>query len=200
MAQHRPHAPGKCPWCGLEQTERTPVRKLLKHMHAACQAELDVVKGAGYARWHVFTRDHGICAKCGDDYSQMHRFEPEHRDRITKLPTISYDTYGWGTKHEVRIPYTALRAVSLWHVDHKVPLWKVRHMPPLERVVYFKLANLVTLCDDCHSRKTGKEAADREKVRKSVKGAPKQTRFKWQKGRKLQGRGFQKGQRTMRGR
>jgi len=197
FAQHLPRVVGKCPWCGLEQTDRTPVKKLLKFMHNACQAELDVIKSPGYARWHVWKRDHGICAECGDDYSQMYRFEPEHRDRITRLPTISYDIHGWNTKHEVRIAYTALRAVSLWHVDHKVPLWKVRHMPPLQRVGYFKLANLVTLCDRCHDKKTREENTDRGKSKRAVKPKDK-PKTKWPKGRRLQGRGFSRGKRSMR--
>lgn len=183
FALHLPREPGKCPWCGLPIEERTPVRKQLKTIHAACNAELAIISDPSQARWYVLKRDKGICADCGEDWSEMARFFPtfivpprehhyyERSLRVTEGPKVgqivrlSEEVFDWDAprkKREVFL-YVALTAVSLWHVDHKTPLWKVRHMSPLERLEYFKLANLITRCEPCHKVKTREEAAERAK-------------------------------------
>jgi hypothetical protein len=47
------------------------------------------------------------------------------------------------------------------HIDHKVPLWKVVGIEPQERIKYFGPLNLQILCEECHTKKTSREAAER---------------------------------------
>lgn len=157
---HLPRQPGKCDWCGQPHDERTPVRKQLKARHAECESDYLRIIRPELARAAVEERDHGICAQCGEDWSLMSRFAPEFR-HPDRSPMCSTNVEGWGRKDELRIRFTPILVISLWHVDHKVPLWKVRHMPPVERLEYWRLPNLQTLCDPCHKRKTAAEAAER---------------------------------------
>ena len=48
-----------------------------------------------------------------------------------------------------------------WELDHITPLWKVAHLPDKERVKFFQIGNLQTLCVPCHNMKSGKEAGER---------------------------------------
>jgi 5-methylcytosine-specific restriction endonuclease McrA len=171
---------GLCGWCGLPVTETTPVRGYLKYWHDACAFEMGVIESPEQARAAVLGRDHGICADCGEDWSDMVRFAPAypatewHRENFNpdqlspgpkpgSLVVISYvSEWNPKTKHfEHAGPHVELTVISLWHVDHKVPLWKVRHLPPLQRLEYFKLANLITRCEPCHKLKSKKEASER---------------------------------------
>lgn len=164
MAHHLPRKSGKCPWCGLPITETTPVRKQIKTIHNACSLEMSVVTSPEFARNVVFDRDKGICVDCKLDCSQIAKFRPRHPPGHAWH--ISWtDGRGNSTAANRGYQYVALLVISLWHCDHKVPLWKVRHMPDLQRIEYFKLANLVTRCEDCHQFKTDEEARERAHYR-----------------------------------
>lgn len=183
FALHLPQTRGKCRWCGL------PVEKPAIYWHADCEREFLVIIRPEVARRAVEKRDRGICAECGEDWSE--RFAPR------KAGIISIGYLHDASREEFRAEYalgywqyTEITWVSLWHVDHKVPLWKVAHMPDLARLDYFMLANMVTLCHRCHGRKTAKEAADRAKF-DEMAAKPEKPKSKWPKGRKLQSRRFQ---------
>lgn len=185
FALHRPREPGKCPWCGLEITERTPVRKQLKTIHSACSAELAIITSPEQARWYLFDRDHGICADCGADFSEMYRYKPTWKEG--HMWHIHWtDGRGSSTRPGAGFPYVPITAISLWHADHHVPLWKVRHLPDLQRLEYFKLANLKTRCDPCHERKSTKESAERAHYRELAGENKEKPKRDWG------GRGFQK--------
>lgn len=147
FAAHLPRRPGKCDWCGEPCEERTAVRQQIKRRHDRCNDEYLTTIRPDFARAMVFARDRGICALCGEDWSE--RWRP-----IKGLKQYLRDD-------GIEIVYSSILWVSLWHVDHRVPLWKVVHMPDLERIAFFKLANLQTLCDPCHGGKTAREAAER---------------------------------------
>jgi 5-methylcytosine-specific restriction endonuclease McrA len=189
---------GICGWCGEAVTETTPVRGWLKYWHDACAAEMAIIEQPDAARRAVLARDKGICCDCGADWSDAVRFIPEFyvsKNRVDpegmepelyspgpKPGTwvqLSHEYFDWSARREqrVRCPYVSLVAISLWHVDHKVPLWKVRHLPALQRIEFFKLANLITRCEPCHKIKTSKEAAERAHLNELASGKkPKQAR------------------------
>lgn len=192
---HKQGVRGLCGWCGETVTETTEVRGWPKFWHDACASEMAIIEKPECARRALLERDHGICCDCGEDWSQMFRLVP-YRDRETREPTVCFAqerpsghwTHGYyvttrSWEAEGYYPFVELSAVSLWHADHKVPLWKVQHLPPLQRLEYFKLANLVTRCERCHTFKTKKEAAERAKFKAQAKdakeGAPRQRSRRW---------------------
>lgn len=170
---HFPREPGKCDWCGERHDERTPVRKQLRLRHQRCEAELQMIQSAQIARDWVFDRDKGICAGCGEDWSLMSKFVPEWRneDGTPGLSRVG------SLRDDGRYDYVMLKVISLWHVDHRVPLWKVAHMPDLERIEYWKIGNLQTLCEVCHTFKTSAEAA--EKAKYDARERPAKPKRKW---------------------
>lgn len=189
---HKQGVRGLCGWCGETVTETTEVRGWPKFWHDACALEMAIITQPDRARLAVFDRDRGICSDCGEDWSQMSIFRPAYpvapRDLGDFIDSGRYSqgrTLGtwclvstWGG-----LPVVELVSISLWHADHKVPLWKVQHLPPLQRLEYFKLANLVTRCERCHTFKTKKEAAERAKFKAQAKdakeGAPRQRSRRW---------------------
>lgn len=172
---HLPRQAGKCDWCGLPQEERTPVRKQLKLRHSVCDTELNIVQNPAAARAALWVRDSGVCAGCGGDFAFAHHYVPERKrpdgtagtsfafnnDRTGHWFADDSAVLGRGANAVLGVLFTPVRSISMWHVDHKVPLWKVAHMPAIERVAFFKLPNLQTLCDQCHERKSAKETAER---------------------------------------
>lgn len=183
MAQHLPQERGKCRWCGKPTTSRTGHHKQLRWWHDECEALVQALARPEIMRDMVFRRDKGICANCEEDWSQRFRLIPEYvpkwrqeRDAESDYATTGPDgkrlvVQQWITEYRGRrptpegfmgrFPYVPLVAVSLWHVEHRVPLWKVRHLPPLERIAYFLLDALETWCEPCHKVKTRKEAAEK---------------------------------------
>lgn len=164
FALHLPQVRGKCRWCGTSVNEVTGFGGKRLFWHEACKSEFDVIIFPDAARRALIDRDRGVCCDCGEDWTDRYLFRAGStvsfsslQDRHTKAWLEQYHA----ERAEGFWVYTELVWVSLWHADHKVPLWKVAHMAPLERIAYFKLANLVTRCCECHARKTAQEAAER---------------------------------------
>lgn len=134
---HLPQVKGKCRWCGDPVNE--PGRKV---WHSACEEEFRIIIDPGYARVALERRDRGICSGCGEDWSQRFRFRKgsEYHDHTDVI---------W---------------ISLWHNDHKIPLHRAKDLEPLQRLEYFNLANMVTLCEPCHLQKTADEATERAHI------------------------------------
>jgi ribosomal protein L37E len=57
-----------------------------------------------------------------------------------------------------------------WHVDHIKPLWeqKGKRFDEID-LDYWREDNLQTLCTECHTKKTSREAAERAKLKKEDK-------------------------------
>lgn len=217
-AKFLPRVLGKCDWCGEACEDRTPVRKQLRQTHYNCDAEIQIIKNPSAARYAVLRRDKGICVDCREDWSEKYRYVPRRiGGAIDVILAQAVPNPNWPSGYYVAtrsrwhptIPpeyfeFVEVVAVSLWHVDHKIPLWKARHMPPVQRIEYFKLANLITRCERCHTFKSKREAAERAKfngMAEDAAGTNKPARkSKWPKGRKIQSAGFQRGHRPMRGR
>lgn len=173
FALHPQGVRGSCQRCGKEVTERTEVRGWLKFWHDDCKWEFQIVTMPEMARRAVLDRDHGVCADCGENWSEAVRFIPDqyvgrwrdpedHPERFTPGP--GKGTWVW-LSFSHGAPYVSLREVSLWHVDHHNSLESAVRLPPLQRIEFFKLANMKTRCDPCHKRKSAKEAVQRAHFR-----------------------------------
>lgn len=210
-AQHRPEKDGKCQWCGEATEDRTPSTNKLRRWHNACEMEFLQIMRPAIMRGAVFKRDHGICTYCGEDWSERFKFMREstvliHESGGSWYTVAQGDVYSW--KHsDTHHPFTMVRKVSLWEVEHTTPLWKVAHLPPVERIEFFKLAAVKTACSPCHKIKSAKEAAEKahhdrlEKKRREkaeVKSDQLQPPPAKKQGRKLQSRGFSREHRPMR--
>lgn len=168
---HKQGVRGSCGWCGEPVAEKTEVHGWLKFWHSDCSTEMGIIEQPNLARDAVFVRDLGICIDCGEDWSNAARLVPEFYVSAWREHHFDDDnsTIGPDGKRRVQIhkydgfAYVSLKAISLWHVDHKIPLWKVQHMPALQRIEYFKLTNLVTRCEPCHIVKSRRETAERHK-------------------------------------
>lgn len=152
FALHLPKKSGKCRWCGLPIDELTMFGKKRLLWHRACELEFQIITMPDVARTELFKRDKGICASCGEDWSDRYRFAKG----AECMHGFDRDEQGFYRSTEVLW-------ISLWHNDHIVPLWKVVHMPPLKRLAYFTLANMQTLCTPCHQQKCSDEAAEKAK-------------------------------------
>lgn len=183
LSQHKQGVRGLCGWCGLAVEETTEVRGWLKFWHAACELEMGVITAPAQARAALFDRDKGICSECGEDWSGRYVFRPG--GSIFICGTWPETKQFRAERMEGFWVYSEVIWVSLWHGDHKVPLWKVRHLHDLQRLEYFKLHNLVTLCERCHAFKTKREAAERAKFNEQADPKPEKPKAKWQS-RKMQ--------------
>jgi len=166
---HKQGVRGLCGWCGGNVTETTPARGWFKFWHSECSFEMGVIEQPALARDAVRDRDKCVCADCGNTSAKVKRT--------------------WNGKNLGPWDYET----ETWQVDHKVPLWKVAHLPPLERIEYFKLANLITRCEDCHKKKTKAEAAERAHFRRLSEPEKQADLFR----KTIQSRGFDKQHRPM---
>lgn len=215
LVLHKQGVRGTCGWCGDAVTEKTPARGWFLFWHPKCSREMGIIEQPALARDAVFERDKGICAQCKEDWSNAAQLIPEFYVSAWREAHFDEDTSTPGPDGKRRVQvhtidgfkYVSLKSISLWHVDHRIPLWSVVHMPALQRIEYFKLANLQTLCDPCHKQKTKREAARKSKFdgQAELFDAPAQPKPKsgfgsrpmksgkttWPK-RKIENRGFQK--------
>lgn len=137
-----------------------PVLDVRRRWHRDCLAVFKLVTFPEAARWHVERRDNGICARCGAPPSYI----PRKGVECTILEM------GWRRERDGQYPsMTEIIWVADWHVDHIVPLWKVADLPDDERLVYFLLENLQTLCSACHKLKNAAEAAERAQLRREAR-------------------------------
>lgn len=190
LSQHPQGVRGICGWCGGVVTEKTEVRGWLRYWHDACEFERQIIEQPDVARRAVFDRDHGVCADCGEDHSESVRWVPAYGFETSTGERLGVTSlWHWVDLKSHRSlakcdhgawAYTEIRSISLWHVDHKVPLWKVAHLPDLQRIEFFKLANLVTLCERCHKRKSARETAERHHLDRLVEPEVK-GRSRWPK-------------------
>ena len=164
---HLPRQDGKCQWCGKHVEDGAFNVHLRARWHEECLHDFKIIVWKDYARAQVWQRDRGICVECGKDASAHLGFRP-------------------GREECADGPCTSLIPIPGWHVEHTVPLWKVANMPPLQRLDYFRLGNLRTMCVECHERKTAQEHSERAHYNHLSGQKPKRAK------RKMQSRGFNK--------
>ena len=160
--RHLPRVNGKCRWCGEPVDEKTWFGGKRLLWHAVCHLEFMIIIRPEMARREVEKRDHGICVDCGEDFTERYRFVRERDAWVNENNAGNWYT---GSHRDERVDgyyqWVLVRLVSMWHVDHKTPLWKVAHLPPEKRIEYFKLANIITRCDECHKVKSRGETSER---------------------------------------
>jgi hypothetical protein len=170
FALHMPEELGKCRWCGEPTDELTPTTKKPRKWHASCEAVVRMLSRTDVLRWQVEQRDHGICAECGEDWSERYKIRPEFPKTVDDGQVHhfieNFPSSIWG---DFRVMWNPVIYVSRWHVEHKVPLWKVAHLPAAQRIKYFLLDAVKTVCDECHAHKTRKESAERAKIKRRGK-------------------------------
>jgi hypothetical protein len=123
-----PNGRNLCRWCSLEVP-----RGRRTFCSEYCVDEWKLRTDPGYLREQVFTRDHGVCAICGVDAEAL-------RKNVRKLDYRARRQFlrEWKMKESVRR--------SLWEADHIVPV--------AEGGGECDLANMRTLCLNCHRRAT----------------------------------------------
>ncbi len=181
--KHPPQPHPWCRWCGgaivhgrAKQRSRHDGRE--DEPNCALAYALHTDRETQFA--HVEARDGRKCRDCGE--------APEKWLR-------GAETVIWGafTRHGAeyvdRTRYTPVERVTALELEHGVPLWSVAHLPDDERRPFFGPTNLRLLCPDCHKPKTAREAGQRGKVNRLLKG-PKKSRHKLQGGGKLPSKGM----------
>jgi hypothetical protein len=147
--------------------------KLQPSKHQECNTEYWLAQNASKFRSLLIERDGEACVDCGET---PHSWQPQ------KPPCLAYS---WDVFDQPAGKYCQIEWRLMLEVDHDIPLWKVAHLPDAQRRQYFKIGNLQLRCPACHKYKSAKEAAERAHHKRLIE--PKKRR-----GRKLQGRGFDK--------
>lgn len=152
---------GYCRFCADEIREDNGTRLVLKtakRWHSwpehNCLQAWKIATDPQFARTQVFLRDFGICAGCGCDTKGAPPDGFDWAEIIEDLKTISPKMATWGTM-----------GLGKWELDHIVPLWVIDR-EEVTALKYWLLGNMQTLCDSCHAEKTGKEAANRAKMKR----------------------------------
>ena len=147
---------GICKWCAKElpRNKNGSISRKTR-WHGDCAAEYMLLTDYQTIIQAVFRRDHGICAKCQDPGKLVRRYMGIARENSDGSWSISA-TFNYGTENA-----TAIMWRHIWEADHIVPLWQVKHLPDEERVKFFHLDNIQTLCKSCHAAKTTYEAGMR---------------------------------------
>jgi len=129
-----------------------------REWHPACKKEFLTISYASSARWYVYDRDKGVCAKCGENTNLTKYDEP----RPKREEFSEYKDYSEAYQVWLKLIYAAA-----WHLDHIKPLWSSAGLPDDERLPFFQLTNMQTLCPPCHAVKTKREAAERAEIKNS---------------------------------
>ena len=142
---------GTCIWCGEGDLDKMKNGKVHPHRlwHEKCKGRYYFLTSQSVARWYIEKRDKGICAGCGKDCSAVWEINPNQKYRS--------DTH-------------TLVSDSCWEMDHIKPLWKSTGLTDEERLKFFEMENLQTICIPCHRKKSAQEAAERAQLSKEATG------------------------------
>ena len=108
MAPHGAPRRGWCRWCGKVVKEKTAHHKLLKFWHDKCEETFHIIIRPDSARRAVLARDRGICANCGEDWSEKFKLVPANYaspDEMERWPSDTRYTHGPDGKRFVRVEY-----------------------------------------------------------------------------------------------
>jgi hypothetical protein len=92
-----------------------------RHWHDDCLADYKIAAWPQAARKALSKRDKGRCCDCGDVAKKWLTRNRRPRKLIGAIVG----------------PYTQVKYVRAFEVDHEVPLWSVAHLPDRDRVRYF---------------------------------------------------------------
>lgn len=156
---------GRTKWCGIE-----------------CIKEFDIRNNAGSARYWLFERDDGTCARCGIEAGNIERMLNQlwsheyYRDRrqyrtsrkrrnvrkeLRKESAAAIWIHQGWTRWLQQRGFNSPKTISLWEADHIIPVIKGGGACGLE--------NYQTLCVPCHKSETAELAARRAKERRALK-------------------------------
>lgn len=109
----------------------------------ACEDTIRICCWPSVHRTYVLARDHGVCRQCG--------FDAERLKRIVRHARLH-----WWLLERQRFG----RGYLEWAADHIVPVWQGGGVTP-DSTFETVMANLQTLCRDCHEAKSAREACRR---------------------------------------
>ena len=140
--------PGMCRLCGK------PVPKNRRaYCSKECAKQFNIAYFPSHTRWHVYKRDHGVCAKCGCD--------------TDKLKRIIMRARHWMSSSAVR---SVVRELGFTDYLFHGNLWQADHIQECINGGWGTgLENLRTLCTPCHRAETARLARERAEKRKRKK-------------------------------
>ena len=128
-----------------------------------------------------YTQEKGQCRFCGDiirnemgERNNRRNWHPECIDEYTYIyhpaetrKRIWKRDKGYCAGCGDVFPRKSRHKDLKWHVDHIKPLWeqKGKRFEEID-LDYWREDNLQTLCTECHTKKTSREATERAKLRK----------------------------------
>ena len=123
-------------------------KRMRSYCSRECREKFSIAYFATSARYHVYKRDSGVCAKCGCDTGKIERILRECR--------------AWMRWAEVRSVSCELgfrgKTQRLWDADHVLECVRGGWGKGLD--------NFRTLCIPCHKSETARLAAERAEERK----------------------------------
>lgn len=134
-----------------------------------CATAFEIAYFPARARWHVFQRDNGICAKCRCDTEKLRRV----LDHVRYWDTPA-DEYRGFRHRRGRGDYQAARAVAqelgFKGFIYDGELWQADHVIEVARGGWgLGLEFLRTLCTPCHKEETARLARERAEERRAAK-------------------------------
>jgi hypothetical protein len=141
--------------------------------HPLCVDAWKIATTSEAQRQACLERDHGICAECGFDCTQM---LPAPRKSYTAgqpmmgaagMTVRMRGEHGYNRYVTADAVYCEVvwKPARDWHADHVVPLWSVDRDAP-DAFRFWTTENLATRCEVCHKAKTAREAAERAKTKR----------------------------------
>jgi hypothetical protein len=130
---------------------------------------------SSHVRWALHSRDHGVCAVCGQDaeeFLQFLRLECERiaAEREKQLGFAVWSGYSYSRLGTWWRDECARR--GLGRLDPGQSLWCADHIEPLADAGKPEgLDGYQTLCLWCHKAKTAREAAERAAKRREQRAA-----------------------------
>ncbi len=137
---------GTCTWCG----EKVPPRRSTWCSNVCVRAysltQVTTLRAA------VYTRDKGVCSRCGEDTDKVKKYIAEWYKLLGKdLEGVAHQLTDYGKATTAAVAKHLISRRTLWDMDHIKPVSKGGDV--------FGLSNLHTLCYWCHKAKTKKECS-----------------------------------------
>lgn len=151
--------PGRCRLCDepLDGSRRSWCSE-------ECSSAYYFVTSSSVLRYHVYQRDHGVCATCNTDCSAL-EIRIYGYDTLLKLPT---------PQSAVKRPHYMVKAMRYemqklgFSIASNRSFWDADHRVALEEGGSWRIENVQTLCVPCHKAKTAEHTTRRARVKRIV--------------------------------
>ena len=151
--------PGRCRLC-----EEPLTGKRKSWCSEECSTSYYIVTSSSVLRYHVYNRDHGVCATCNmpcvDLEIQIYGY-----DTMLKLPTPQSAVK---RSHHMVMAMRAEMQKRGFSVASNRSFWDADHYEALEEGGSWRLENVQTLCVPCHKKKTAEHTGRRARIKRVV--------------------------------